>query len=128
METTFKRSQYYYLWTGNRRFIFLLPSFRASCKMLRSPRLAHKAPQLYRLTCPWLKFLDFLFCFVCLFVCLFVCFSRKFESVGTFKTSGRDGQVKKITSSSHKLNKQIKLRTDFKVDTKINCVLIQSLF
>ena len=72
METTFKRSQYYYLWTGNRRFIFLLPSFRASCKMLRSPRLAHKAPQLCRLTCPWLKFLVFLFCFVCLFVCLFV--------------------------------------------------------
>ena len=70
METTFKRSQYYYLWTGNRRFIFLLPSFRASCKMLRSPRLVHKAPQLCRLTCPWLKFLVFLFCFVCLFVFL----------------------------------------------------------
>ena len=37
-------------WTGNRRFMFLLPSsyasrsFRASFKMLRSPRLAHKAP------------------------------------------------------------------------------------
>ena len=90
--------------------------------MLRSPRLVHKAPQLCRLTCPWLKFLVFLF------VCLFVCFSRKFESVGTFQTSGRDGQVKKITSSSHKLNTQIKLRTDFKADTKINCVLTESLF
>ena len=30
-------------WTGNRRFIFLLPSSRASRTMPRSPRLAHKA-------------------------------------------------------------------------------------
>ena len=37
-------------WTGNRRFIFLLPSsygsrsFRASLKMSRSPCLAHEVP------------------------------------------------------------------------------------
>ena len=37
-------------WTGNRRFMFLLPSsyasgsFRTSLKMLRSPCLAHKVP------------------------------------------------------------------------------------
>ena len=31
-------------WTGNRRFIFLLPSSRASRTMSRSPRLAYKAP------------------------------------------------------------------------------------
>ena len=32
-------------WTANRRFIFLLPSSRASArKILRLPRLAHKAP------------------------------------------------------------------------------------
>ena len=31
-------------WTGNLRFIFLLPSSRASRKMPRLPRLAHKAP------------------------------------------------------------------------------------
>ena len=36
----------------------------------------------------------FVFLFVCLFVCLFFFFSRKFESVGTFQTSGRDGQEK----------------------------------
>ena len=30
-------------WTGNGRFIFLLPSSRASRTMSRSPRLAHKA-------------------------------------------------------------------------------------
>ena len=37
----------------------------------------------------------FVFVFVFLFVCLFVFFfSRKFESVGTFQTSGRDGQEK----------------------------------
>ena len=31
-------------WTGRgKRFIFLLPSFRASCKMPRLARLAHKA-------------------------------------------------------------------------------------
>ena len=33
-------------WTGNRYFIFLLPSPLASCKMPRSPRLAHKAPNM----------------------------------------------------------------------------------
>ena len=40
-----------YLWTeepeqrtGNRRFIFLLPSSLFPRKMPRSPRLAHKAP------------------------------------------------------------------------------------
>ena len=39
-------------WTGNRRFIFLLPSshashsFRTSGKIPRSPRLAHKSPVL----------------------------------------------------------------------------------
>ena len=81
-------------WTGNRLFIFLLPSFfashsfRASCKILRSLRLAHKAPQLCRLTCPRLKFCFVLFCFVFFF-------SRKFEFVGTFQTSSRDGQEKK---------------------------------
>ena len=127
METTFKRSQYYYLWTGNRRFIFLLPSFRASCKMLRSPRLVHKAPQLCRLTCPWLKFLVFLFCFVCLFVCLFV-FLESLNPLALSKYRVETVRKKKITSSSHKLNTQIKLRTDFKADTKINCVPIQSLF
>ena len=32
-------------WTGRgKRFIFLLPWFRASCKMPRSAPLAHKAP------------------------------------------------------------------------------------
>ena len=127
METTFKRSQYYYLWTGNRRFIFLLPSFRASCKMLRSPHLVHKAPQLCRLTCPWHKFLFFLFCFVCLFVCLFV-FLESLNPLALSKHREETVRKKKITSSSHKLNTQIKLRTDFKADTKINCVLIQSLF
>ena len=57
---------------------------------VRLASVAHKAPQLCRLTCPWLKFL---FLFLFLFVCLFV-FSRKFESVGTFQTSGRDGEEK----------------------------------
>ena len=33
-------------WNGNRYFIFPLPSPLASCKMPRSPRLAHKAPDL----------------------------------------------------------------------------------
>ena len=33
-------------WTGNRYLIFLLPSPLASCKMPRSPRLAHKAPNM----------------------------------------------------------------------------------
>ena len=33
-------------WTGNRYSTFLLPSSLASCKMPRSPRLAHKAPDM----------------------------------------------------------------------------------
>ena len=96
-------------WTGNRRFIFLLPlffashSFRTSCKILRSPHLAHKAPHLCRLTCPWLKFL-FLFVF---FVCLFVCLFFFLESLNPLALSKRRVEtVRKniITSSSHKLN------------------------
>ena len=44
-------------WTGDRRFIFLLPLSCAShslltlCKMLRSPGLAHKAPVMQAITC-----------------------------------------------------------------------------
>ena len=104
-------------WTGNRRFIFLLPlffashSFRTSCKILRSPHLAHKAPQLCRLTCALFLF------FVCLFVCLFV-FLESLNPLALSKRRVETVRKNIITSSSHKLNTQIKLWTDFKADAK----------
>ena len=43
-------------WTGYKRFIFLLPFSRASSKIPRLPRLAHKVPVLWcRLTIGMLK-------------------------------------------------------------------------
>lgn len=60
-----------------------------------------------RIIRPWLK------------IYLFFFFSRKFECVGTFQKSGR---------LSHKLNTQIKLRTDFKAEAKQNCSFIKVYF
>ena len=61
--------------------------------------------------------------FVCLFVfCFCFFFSRKFESVGTFKTSGRDGQEKK-TSSPHKLKHKLNYELISKqTQNKIACL------